>query len=437
MPNKVGAPTQSNALQVGDICYDDTTELYYFCSDASLGAAVWLPWGGASTPGPDHQAARIIVGNALTGDTLTVCNILDTGDGAGIQTALTAAGLLSPPGDVYVRPGVYTLASPLTIPEGVRLLGAGRGRTRIEGFVDTPSIEMAARGSELCDVDILATSTFGVDGTGGIVQIRFQGTTTQPPDPFAVRRMDIRVNSSYAASVNVPLSGIAIVGSQADFILDGNAIEDVTVSAVDQFSALSGTNIAERFAAIRAALTLAPSEQPVRVDITNVHAFKLEANTILEGVSGKHRTCQYEGLGMGAWSPLPGQQVGFYASTSQDQSTYDACEARIDITTSIGFRYVGLDDNSTRPVAINSCATYYDPALLGAGGVGFSLETPNMNDILVAMRMYCNFVETAAVGYFCDTNVSNTVAIGNGTISVSTDVDDLGSFNDFGHLQAN
>lgn len=438
LPNSAGAPIQSSALQVGDICYDESALIYYYCTDATLGAAVWVQLGGASSPAPDHQARYFIVGNALSGDTISVCDILDTGDGAGIAAALTASALVTPPRDVYVRPGIYTLTAQLSVPEGVRLLGAGRGRTRIVGFVDAPSILVSPRGTEVCDVDITLSSTLGALQTGGAITLGFLGTTVIPETPFALRRLNIEFTAAFSANPAGPLSGLFLGGGDTDYVSAGNAIEDVYVYASTAFPCLSGTNIADRTAGLRATLTPVGSPaQDVGVNISNLCVQDLEACSILDGVQGFHRACQYEGLGMSLWSPLPGQQVGFYALGVASRSTYDGCEARIDIPTSVGLQLVGVDDAVPDFFAVNSCATYYDPSNAGAGGLGFWLSTPGINDRLDGVRLYVNFVETAATGYLCETAVSNTVAIGNGTISCATPVSDLGSFNDFGHLQAN
>lgn len=99
-------------------------------------------WGGTGAAPPatpsDKFTARYLVGNAPLGDgtSLSVAGftyILDPGDGSGIQTALAQP---SGPGDVYIRPGSYVTAGPIsiTIPIGVRVVGAGRSMTALTGF---------------------------------------------------------------------------------------------------------------------------------------------------------------------------------------------------------------------------------------------------------------------------------------------------------------
>lgn len=68
--------------------------------------------GGGSGAARDHQTAKYIVGNALSGDTLAVCDFLDPGNGTGIAAALAAASVVGPAlGDVYLRPGFYDLGA--------------------------------------------------------------------------------------------------------------------------------------------------------------------------------------------------------------------------------------------------------------------------------------------------------------------------------------
>jgi len=100
-----------------------------------------LTWDGpnsrwtSSLPGTttDRRTAFYVVGNSLNGDTSVVCDYLDIGDGAQLAAAIAAA---SPGADIYIRPGTYDLgqggspASPLTIPAGVRVRGAGRQHTK-------------------------------------------------------------------------------------------------------------------------------------------------------------------------------------------------------------------------------------------------------------------------------------------------------------------
>jgi hypothetical protein len=83
---------------------------------------------GANIIGGDGRTPdEVIVGNALAGDTLADCHVLDAGDGVVLQAALTAMGALSPDGSVFVRRGNFTLAAALTIPSLVTMRCSGWG----------------------------------------------------------------------------------------------------------------------------------------------------------------------------------------------------------------------------------------------------------------------------------------------------------------------
>jgi hypothetical protein len=130
LPNASGnalANPQFTQLEIGDIAYVSGVPGRAFCSSKGTlsGAdAVWVVDSGVT----DRQAPKFIVGNSVAGDTLAVCNYLDVGDGVQLQAALTAAGALSPVGDVWIRPGNYTLATAaLNVPASVQVRGSGRG----------------------------------------------------------------------------------------------------------------------------------------------------------------------------------------------------------------------------------------------------------------------------------------------------------------------
>lgn len=135
LPNVPGSPTQNPSLQQGDICYDDVSRVYYYCTLENLGGATWAPFGG--TPPTPAFAPRVVVGNAPNGDTTADCDYLDPGDGTGIEAALNEANSYSEGCDVWVRPGTYDLrpgnvTSAFPINPGVRFWGAGAS-TRIIG----------------------------------------------------------------------------------------------------------------------------------------------------------------------------------------------------------------------------------------------------------------------------------------------------------------
>ncbi len=134
---------------------------------SSIGSMVPI-FGGATEDAPpiplvDHQTARIIVGNAVAGDTIAVCNILDPGDGTGIIAAMTAATAAGIPVDIFIRAGTYTLAAgaPLiTVPTNAReIKGAGQGVTNIVGTAVSgvsPQILVCADGTMFRGISLVS-----------------------------------------------------------------------------------------------------------------------------------------------------------------------------------------------------------------------------------------------------------------------------------------
>jgi hypothetical protein len=134
---------------------------------------IWPEGSGGGPTGPDHIAPKYLVGNVLAGDSAVAYStdgfvyIPDPGDGSGIAAALSQAATV--PGDVWIRPGTYDFgqagspSTPLTIPAGTRVQGAGnttRLRARTDG--DQGVFVMAAGGagtdsalSSLRDLSIL------------------------------------------------------------------------------------------------------------------------------------------------------------------------------------------------------------------------------------------------------------------------------------------
>ena len=138
--------------------------------------------GGGMTPGGntpastrDHQGPRIIVGNALAGDTIDVCDYLDAGDGVQLQAAITAASVPTNKYDVWVRPGFIQLSAPITVANFVTvrfadigsvvqvstldrrgfILGTGASLYNLRLQVTTPA--PGATGDTLVQIGVLCT----------------------------------------------------------------------------------------------------------------------------------------------------------------------------------------------------------------------------------------------------------------------------------------
>lgn len=133
--------------------------------------------GGGMTPGGntpastrDHQAPKFIVGNALAGDTIDVCDYLDTGNGVQAQAALTQAGVVNGGNgaDVHLRPGVYTLtAGPLSVPTMVKLSGGGMGTIITPSASDRRALILASY-ADLTDL-LVVVNTPAALSTGSIL----------------------------------------------------------------------------------------------------------------------------------------------------------------------------------------------------------------------------------------------------------------------------
>lgn len=200
------------------------------------------PFGGANGGGggggqtQDHQAPVIIVGNALSGDALFVCDFLDPGDGSGIEAALAAA--TAKRGAIWIRAGVYdfnlgTVTGPLTIPTSWAVLGASASSVELvarhtgeqELFILDPD-------SELRDVQITGQAATGaVTGTQYVTaldrtvlrSVRFDVTTDANgtiKSALACSGPDVRVDGC-EFSVLGQNQSLAIVGTAVGTMIVG------------------------------------------------------------------------------------------------------------------------------------------------------------------------------------------------------------------------
>lgn len=167
LPNVSGASIQDTSLEVGDTCYSISDTSLYFCTTATVGSAVW-----SKCFTTDIRSSYIVVGNSAT-DSAVDCDVLDTGDGAGIESALSSAS--AGPYDVYIRPGTYNLQSgsvttPMSIPAGVRVRGAGTQATVIQAKTngdDQGVFSFQGADAVLEDVGLYVPLPATGTGTGG------------------------------------------------------------------------------------------------------------------------------------------------------------------------------------------------------------------------------------------------------------------------------
>ena len=213
----------------------------------------WAGGAGAAPPPPlsaDRFSPKYLVGNFSAGDLAASTSfagfvyIQDPGDGSGVAAALAQPNGL---GDVYVRPGNYVGSGTLTVPAGVRVVGAGSSATLFSGrtFVMDSKSTLAhvgvstttdfsvrslagASGIELQDV-VLASS-----GGSGCMQFTGGGFATPYPRAISVQRVSCSLNSGLGLHLRtgavVSVDTLTITGgdesirSQTDATLFGRQI---------------------------------------------------------------------------------------------------------------------------------------------------------------------------------------------------------------------
>ena len=205
---------------------DNNTDVFYTLnSRVGLGPGRFLLAINPGVAGPDLFAPRYVVGNTLSGDSAipqvgTFRYVPDPGDGSGIEAALALAAVN--PGDVLVRPGVYTrpnTAAPLVVPAGVTLKGSGIRTTRIVGGQGADQGVVVATGlrASLRDLEI-------VGGGGGIP---------------SVSRAVLHINGPSSILENVLVSATLDPGHQledgilVDVPAGGPAITDLLLSWIN------------------------------------------------------------------------------------------------------------------------------------------------------------------------------------------------------------
>lgn len=169
----------------------------------------------------DHQGPKIIVGNALAGDTIDVCDYLDVGDGVQLQAALTAAGVV-PRKDVWLRPGTITVATPLNVPTQVTLRGAGGVLTVLRNTPANRQVLIANVRALVTDLSIstqapqagcVGTELLRVFGNATLARIRLQ-LSASAAGIAALETITalIREDTSIANYTSVSLMNIEAVG---------------------------------------------------------------------------------------------------------------------------------------------------------------------------------------------------------------------------------
>jgi hypothetical protein len=250
LPNVAAAPTQTPQLQAGDQAYVSGVSGFFVCTTATPGAAVWVQLV-SSTGGSRYY--DIVVGNAPAGDTLAICDYLDTGNGEQLQAALTAAGAAGPKKTVFGRRGTYdrgaagSTGGPITVPASVTLIGDGTTPTVIKGASDpqAKAVKSAVALDVSGDVREIAVSipnlaSADASGLKGFVVVRSTGelhnvhvamsaVLTTPARLVTIVAMidcadgaflqDCRVTSAPpATAAATPFAGIRASGGNSDII---------------------------------------------------------------------------------------------------------------------------------------------------------------------------------------------------------------------------
>lgn len=202
---------------------------------------IWL--GGCSRGGGggggggdlDRFAPKYLVGNTTSGDPDTTATtgiapgfryIPDTGNGAGIATALSLAATV--PGDIWVRPGTYNFTAAgaptaaLTVPTGVRLIGSGPSTILTGRLTGDQTLFNLAASSEMHNLRI---NVIGVQsGTGpGVVNI-----TAGSSAVCWISRVDVQVEITAGSTGTLRTafnlaSGVSII-QDCRFFIAGTAV---------------------------------------------------------------------------------------------------------------------------------------------------------------------------------------------------------------------
>lgn len=274
LPNTPGyiTPTnQLNKLQEGDFAYVPGPAVnagtFYICTnpgtfsffpDQGNGDAVWIPMLSGTTS--DKFAPKYLVGNtqapysdssvAYSSNGFTY--IPDNGDGAGIAQALSQAAIVL--GDVWIRPGIYDfgsggVATPLTVPPGCRVQGAGVIATTLRArpfgdqgiFVLPPNPGGNPGVQSIRDMELQVPSASGsgsgsesvilVQGGGAVLNGLLIGYNT---DAQSTLRNGILVNT--AGNITIPQTSIESVSISPT----GSTIQPGNISATSGIKVVEG-----------------------------------------------------------------------------------------------------------------------------------------------------------------------------------------------------
>lgn len=229
----------------------------------------WAGGAGAAPPPPlsaDRFAPKYLVGNFPAGDLAAASSFggfvyfQDPGDGSGVVAALAQPNGL---GDVYVRPGSYIGAGTLTVPAGVRVVGAGSSATQFTGFTFVMDSESALEAvtvdttTDFCVRSVAGASGIQIQdailnsvGGSGCMQFTGGGFSATYPRPISIQRvvgsldfgfgLHIRTGAVVSVDTLTLTGGDESIRSESDATLLGSRIFTDTSSTCIHFLSHTG-----------------------------------------------------------------------------------------------------------------------------------------------------------------------------------------------------
>lgn len=389
-----------------------------------------------STSTTDRYSDTIIVGNSAAGDTTATCHYLETGTGAALVSALTAAGALSPPGNVFIRRGTYTTTAQTTminVPAGVHVSGAGVGATVITGrSAGDIGIFSVKAGASLSNLSVTApTPSAGATCPNYLVEL-LNNTTLK------------NVVINVAAGTNSPLT--FVTGYYAAGIPDGITIEDVRINITGSSipaAYIDPIDIGDSSGATYTNPTKPVSIKNVVVDVSGANKASVAAAMSLYSLGVSVDSCKAVGCSLLSFSPsgtlntatvagpsirnsisdMTGRPAGTHYGVSLQPTCYNGTVIGtvIDGITVLGSTSSAAGSKAvlfnvvptTSPVTfkgntISNVSSYFSTA--GAGGIdieaqaGATISSTKVSNCAVTGD---SLISCAATGYVSDTDIIN------------------------------
>lgn len=365
------APSEYAKLEAGDTAATiDTTVVVdgaefglWTCispGTVGVGNAVWVRMDNASLAQQTiRDAHRIVVGipGATTGvpatDTLlnlspyvagVSADFIDPGDGAGLALALATAAAIGSV-DVRIVSGLIDLAfgavaTPLTIPQGCRLIGAGSSQTKISGHNNAEQgIFSLAASASLEGVRLSSPAPISSPGTAqGVVQ-----ATGISAGNFSLRDVTISLVDDAARVAKAGVYAIAAGsgGTKSCKLDDVTVVVTGTVAATEGISlegyvrsTVSNCTVSGSTTGIRFSSGIAPLFGNEAGEITNFKGFEiLEKGILIETLLGATPfygvsvSDSYVSFSDADVSPQDQTAIQFYSQGTIDQANVTGVQA--------------------------------------------------------------------------------------------------------------